>query len=53
MSLDYPNRKDWLAARAPRHGTVRYIHRYNGFPYNVGRNEAKRAKRLASRRLSP
>lgn len=53
MSLDYPNRKAWLAVRATPKGrrarlmrfAQRFVHRYNGEPYNIGRNAAKRKAR--------
>jgi hypothetical protein len=55
MSLDYPNRADWLAFREKRPSSTRYLHvscsgikhtpGYSFSTYNVGRNKAKRLKR--------
>jgi len=59
MSLDYPNRDEWLAARAtprklPPRGYLHVSTRINfvfkslsraGVTYNIGRNAAKRTKR--------
>ena len=64
MSLDYPNREDWLKIRKLAARPLKYLHMSGfglatrrkspffdqipeGVTYNVGRNKAKRAKRIS------